>query len=106
MSVRPTHGNVTSASIDGCSTNEAFVKQMEEDTDAVWMHNRCFAHCGKNSGAEAGFPALGQFWSLLQKIICQSKSARVIYQSKTGVSWKSFSDNHWWSQFEVLHTIY
>jgi hypothetical protein len=35
MSVRLTHGDVTSASMDGCSINEVFFKQIEEDQDAV-----------------------------------------------------------------------
>jgi hypothetical protein len=106
MSVRLACGDVTSASMDGCWTNEVIAKHIEEDQDAVWMLKHCFAHCGKNASVEAGFPTLDHFLSLLQKIFCQSESARVLFQSKTGVSWKSFSDNRWWSQFEVLHTIY
>jgi hypothetical protein len=61
MIVRLTHNDVTSASMDGCSTSEAFVKQIEDDQEGAWTMNHCCAHCGNNSGAEAGFPTLDQF---------------------------------------------
>jgi hypothetical protein len=44
------HHDVTSASIDGCSTNVYFVKIVEEDQDAKWVFIRCFAHCVNNAG--------------------------------------------------------
>jgi hypothetical protein len=86
MSVHLTHRDVMPASMVGPSTNEAFLKKIEEHQDAVWVLYRCVTHYGENAGAEAGFPTLDHFWSLLQKIFCRSESARIIFQSKTGVS--------------------
>jgi hypothetical protein len=86
--------------------DQSFVKIVDEDQYTKWMLIRCFAHCGKNSGKEAGFPNLNIFWSLIQNIFCQSEAAKCTFKNVIGVSWKSISDNHWWSQFEVLHVIY
>jgi hypothetical protein len=95
--VRLNHHDTTSTSMDGCSTNESFVNIIEEDRIAKWMLILCFAHCGNKDGKEAGFPTLNLFWALIQKIFCQSEAAKCTLEKVIGVSWKSFSDNSWWS---------
>jgi hypothetical protein len=64
-SVRLIDEDVTSASMDECSTNESFIKMIHDGQDVEWMLNRCFSHCANNSGDEAEFPMLDQFWALL-----------------------------------------
>jgi hypothetical protein len=50
QSVRLIHEDVVSAPMDGCSTNELFVKMIREYLDVEWMLNNCFSICG-NSGS-------------------------------------------------------
>jgi hypothetical protein len=82
-SVRLINDDVTSASMDGCSTNKFFIKMILNDQDAEWMLNRYFSHYANNAGNKAGFPTLDQFWALLQKIFTQSEGAHVVFEQVT-----------------------
>jgi hypothetical protein len=104
--LRMVHKDVTASSMDGCFTNIKIINYIDQHQDVKWMKVLCFSHCGNNGGQEAGFPVLDRFWSLLQKICGLSEKVKNIWEEETLISWKTFSENRWHSQYEVFHSIY
>jgi hypothetical protein len=91
--------------MDGCSRNLKTISLIEEHQNVKFMATLCFTHCGNNVRHEAGFPVLYRFWTIFQKIFAYSEKANNIWKEEIGVSWKTFTENRWYSQYEVFDPI-
>jgi hypothetical protein len=83
------------------------IRMIEEHHYVKLMMTLCVSHWGNNAGQEAGSPCLYRYWTnILEKIFAYFEKAKTIWEEENGVSWKTFTENRWYSPYEVFAAIY
>ena len=94
---------------DGCYTNGAGHDLLAKETDFLKEVPRfvaiCLSHCSNNAGNQASFVILDLFWSIVQKVFCQSEQARDEWVTTTGISYPTYSETRWYSKYKWYEVV-
>lgn len=65
----------------------------------------CFSHTIDNAGSKFATPVLDEFISSWITLFSHSPKARLAWNSRTGISVRTYSQTRWWSKWEVINQM-
>ena len=65
----------------------------------------CFSHTLNHVEERMNTPILHDFCNAWIALFSRSPRSLLLWRTQTGLSAPSYSSTHWWSQFEVIHSM-